>query len=1437
MRSIAIAITCFLAVSSAFAATIHVPADQLTIQAGINATSNGDTVLVAPGEYAEQFSFNGKLIVVRSAEGVLATTVIGSSTNDAGHPTVLFNNGESSLAVLEGFTFKGGPIAIRCSESGPTITRNVFTDQTYLSWAALVIQGPAQIINNTICYGANGGIACYSSGAVIKNNIVAFNSNYGIANDGGILLNLSYNDVFGQPVNYGNVSEPGLPSITADPLFVNKDERNYKLSQDSPCLDAGDPNAVYNDPDGTRNDMGGVVSVQDYPISAGLNFGEPDVLHQVNHVPVISWGFRDTLQSNQTAYEIQVGTDADWSIAESWSTGAVYSSDTSVVYSGAILSDGSTYFLRIRLFNGVTWGGWRLHTFRMNSRPSLPSPIRPDGAILSVKAVVLVANNATDAEGDLLIYDFEVSSDPAGQTIVGVSYHNPQGTSETSSEPIPALSPDAEYWWRCRSFDEFEHSDWSTPKSFMTRGSAALHVPADQPTIQDGINAASDGDTVLVADGHYFERISFRGKKVIVASQFLIDGDTLHIRNTVIDGDTIQTPLWMTSDTGSVVRFVTGEDSTSQLCGFTIQNGTGTGGHGGGVLSDVGLGKPRIHHCKIEHNSARGGKGGGVYGYYLYLTSCSISDNSDGGVFARYPVLDSCVINRNGNWGIICNSESILMNACRVEDNSGDGVRVLSRTEGGTKGLIKACTVSRNSGNGFMFAGNVTTVLRRPVDYFDLLPDWIIDCVVDSNSGRGMSMGDGGFGLFNCTFTGNAQGGMKGPYGAAMKVTRCKFIGNVTGAISCRGMLRISNTLFLRNTSSAGGAVVCGGGAAILRSTFVGNEAALGSAICKLSGYGSSPVSVESCLIAYGKGGPAIGDMGESSTAVLLCTDIFGNASGDWVGNIADQAGINGNFSANPLFCDTAAGDFQVKSSSPCAPANNSCGVQIGAFGIGCDNVAPNITSLDTTSATEDSGFVYHAGAIDPDGPSLTWSFTDRPSWLASDGDSVFGTPHYGNHDTTFTIIASDGFLADTQSVSITVHQITPEVPLVRVDSDTLNLHVVNHLPQINWHYFDPTGTSPQTEFEVAVGTDSNWAYSEMWNPAPFTSPDSFVQYAGAALLDGHTYYLRLRAYNGTHWSPWKQGSFRLNSIPSIPVAKSPINDQNAINTPILWVTNSTDAEQDVLFYDYQGFHDTDCVGGAGISLTHVASGTDSTGGQITTALAENCRYWWQVRAYDGYEYSDWSPLSKFRVNGATEPPSVVTLLSPMDPSSSPAYTMLPTLLWTQATDPDPGDTVRYKVEMSLSSSFALSFAKDSLLTNSFAITDSLQFGTHYWWRVSSKDKTGFTTMCQAPANFWTWQLGDLNGSHMCDLADLSILVCYLTGGGCAISPKLVGDLNGTCFVDLADLSVMVSYLTGGGAQLKPGCERSGKGTVEGGQVGNGKMTFGTARTSPMHLR
>lgn len=99
-----------------------------TIQAAINATSDGDTVFVLPGTYVEKIDFHGKAITVRSATGAENTTIDGNNSG----PVVTCNSGEGPDSVLQGFRITSGSTTVDGGGmlnafSSPTIIECRFT--------------------------------------------------------------------------------------------------------------------------------------------------------------------------------------------------------------------------------------------------------------------------------------------------------------------------------------------------------------------------------------------------------------------------------------------------------------------------------------------------------------------------------------------------------------------------------------------------------------------------------------------------------------------------------------------------------------------------------------------------------------------------------------------------------------------------------------------------------------------------------------------------------------------------------------------------------------------------------------------------------------------------------------------------------------------------------------------------------------------------------------------------------------------------------------------------------------------------------------------------------------------------------------------------------------------------------------------------------------
>lgn len=679
--------------SGASATIIHVPGDSSTIQSGINGASAGDTVLVEPGIYHVNLDFSGKSIVVTSEAGPLLTILKPLSTS---LPVVTFANGEPPTATLAGFTLRNAEqcAVIRVDSSSPTIAGNQFTDhhansladrsmiyvygsshciiKQNLFWnnpdAYAAVWGESDslmyIINNTIHNGRKG-LVLKSPYSVVENNTVT-----------GCIWGMhvteemtrQYNNIWGNGTDW-TFGAPDPTDLSADPLFIDTANGNYHLVGSSPLIDAGDPDPQYNDLDGTRNDIGAFPFDQRVPAATNLNLGTEDVARVMNHTPTFYWMFYDTVGS-QAEYEMEVGTDVDWSVAEMWTSGQVSSSDTFSVYSGAVLQDGVTYYYRIRVNNGTVWGIWNESVFRMYELPSIPLPVWPTNqALVSVYGVQLLVANSTSPFGDDVTYDFELYDDAGLTNLVDSRYDVEEQENETYSGLFSGLSLGAEYWWQCRAHDGLDYSDWSQTESFITRNPIVICVPSEQPTIQAGLDGTSELDTVLVADGTYTgsgnRDLDFHGTNVVLMSENGPEFTTIDCEASLMDPH-------------RAFYLHSGEDTTAVIQGFTI---TGAYSDDDGAIS-LNVSSVTLRNCMISENLC-----GGIYSYTggydppqrLNMSNCVITNNGAFGIwiYIAYGVIANSEISYNNGHGVdLAVPKDIQLSNLFIQSNSGDGIAV-----------------------------------------------------------------------------------------------------------------------------------------------------------------------------------------------------------------------------------------------------------------------------------------------------------------------------------------------------------------------------------------------------------------------------------------------------------------------------------------------------------------------------------------------------------------------------------------------------------------------------------------------------------------------------------------------------------------------------------------------------------------------------------------
>ncbi len=609
-----------------------------TIQEGIDAASDGDTVIVAESTYFENIRFEGKSIVLQSKDpqdaAVVETTIIDG--NDSGS-VVTFSGEETENCVLEGFTLQNGKAEDGGGIDGTGTLACIRNNHILNNWANEDGGGLHQcngiVSNNTISDNESdeegGGVA--ECNGTIRDNIIIGNS----ARDSG-----------------GGVSECDA-TIEGNRISQNTSREGGGLSQ---CTGAIRDNVITGNE--AEPGMGGGLWRCDGTISnntiasncAGMEGGGLDRCG-------------GTVKNN-----IIVGNTAF--------NGGGLSGCDGIVQNNLIAENFTQQEGR---GGGLTWclATIRNNTIVANRASSGGGVDSCQGTILNCiiwgnTATMGAQVNESSAPTYSCIQDWtggglgNISDDPEFENATEDDYHlsanSPcinRGWTEAWMWDAVDLDGTARVLEETVDMGAYERGfsgPWCVDGSVPVSGDGHSWPTAFQ-TIQEGVDAAAEGQEVIVAEGTYAENVVFQGKNIVLHSTDPSDPKVV-ASTIIVDG----------GQKASVITFTGNETAGCLFLGFTVRNGRAE--YGGGICGGT---EERHTLATIRNNTIAGNSalygGGGIAFCDGLLDNNVISDNqaedSGGGLYQCHGPVRNSVISENhaeGNGGGVCDCQGTIRN-------------------------------------------------------------------------------------------------------------------------------------------------------------------------------------------------------------------------------------------------------------------------------------------------------------------------------------------------------------------------------------------------------------------------------------------------------------------------------------------------------------------------------------------------------------------------------------------------------------------------------------------------------------------------------------------------------------------------------------------------------------------------------------------------------
>ena len=326
---------------------------------------------------------------------------------------------------------------------------------------------------------------------------------------------------------------------------------------------------------------------------------------------------------------------------------------------------------------------------------------------------------------------------------------SPKAAGEAEMFTVRGLVPDEEYFFAVKVADEV--LNWSglsnsdgAKTALYRQGEGTWQVPYDTGTIQEAIEAASPGDTVLVVCGTYYEH------DIHMKSGIVLMSETGEADCVILD-----------AEQSGRVMYCEDVDETAVIQGFTFTNGNLDLMMNGAGLYCSGS-SPEIVNCDFVSNNATG-HGGGIQCMFQsspHVVNCNFTDNNvmghGAGIACMYesnPRIEGCTFTGNdtrchgGAISIITGSATEVID-CIFTANSAMGEGGAISCTSGASPTITGCTFDSNRTMGMGGAIGCSSDATPNLSYCLFVQNM-------SNHGAAMSFSSSAPVIANCTFANN----------------------------------------------------------------------------------------------------------------------------------------------------------------------------------------------------------------------------------------------------------------------------------------------------------------------------------------------------------------------------------------------------------------------------------------------------------------------------------------------------------------------------------------------------------------------------------------------------------------------------------------------------------------------------------------------------------